>query len=98
VFLAAHAGDHAIYPDCRAEFTEAMSRAASLGTYAEVKIVAPYSQMSKRDIAKLGRRLEVDFAQTYSCYKGGELHCGTCGTCTERREALQGFDPTEYLR
>ena len=96
VLLANHGGDHAIYPDCRPEFIEAFDRAARAGTYNGVRIVSPYCDLTKRDIALRGRALGIDYARTWSCYKGGEKHCGRCGTCTERKEALAGFDPTEY--
>ena len=96
VLLANHAGDHAIYPDCRPSFIEAFDRAAEKGTYNGVRIVSPYCLLTKRDIALRGKELGVDFSLTYSCYKGGGKHCGRCGTCTERKEALEGFDPTEY--
>jgi len=98
--IAAHAGDHAIYPDCREEFMKSMSDAIRLGTYAEVKVVRPFIGMTKTDIAAHGNELGVDFSQTWSCYLGGQTHCGECGTCVERREAflLAGVpDPTEYL-
>ena len=96
VLLANHAGDHAIYPDCRPSFIEAFDRAAEKGTYNGVRIVSPYCLLTKRDIALRGKELGIDFSLTYSCYKGGEKHCGRCGTCTERKEALEGFDPTDY--
>lgn len=96
IMLANHSGDHAIYPDCRPEFIEGMAAAVEAGTYNGVKVVSPYCNMTKREIALRGRELGVDFSLTYSCYKGGEKHCGRCGTCVERREALEGFDPTEY--
>ena len=96
VLLANHAGDHAIYPDCRPEFIDACDKAAAAGTYNGVRIVSPYCDITKRDIALRGREFGVDFALTYSCYKGGEKHCGVCGTCRERLEALAGFDPTDY--
>ncbi|HSU56594.1 MAG TPA: 7-cyano-7-deazaguanine synthase QueC [Candidatus Dormibacteraeota bacterium] len=97
--IAAHAGDHAIYPDCREAFMKAMSDAVRLGTYAEIEILRPFIGLTKAQIARRGAELGVDFAQTWSCYKGGELHCGACGTCVERREAfiLAGLpDPTIY--
>ena len=97
IMLANHSGDHAIYPDCRPEFIEGMAAAVEAGTYNGVKVVSPYCNLTKREIALRGREIGVDFSLTYSCYKGGEKHCGKCGTCTERREALEGFDPTEYL-
>lgn len=96
IMLANHSGDHAIYPDCRPEFIEGMAAAVEAGTYNGVKVFSPYCNMTKRDIALRGRELGVDFSLTYSCYKGGEKHCGRCGTCVERKEALEGFDPTEY--
>jgi len=96
VLLANHGGDHTIYPDCRPEFIDAFDRAANAGTYNGVRIVSPYCNITKRDIALRGQALGIDYARTYSCYKGGEKHCGRCGTCTERKEALEGFDPTEY--
>ena len=96
VLLANHGGDHAIYPDCRPEFIDAFDRAAEAGTYNGVRVVSPYCNITKRDIALRGRDLGIDYSRTYSCYKGGEKHCGKCGTCTERKEALEGFDTTEY--
>lgn len=98
--IAAHAGDHAIYPDCREAFMTAMADAIRLGTYAGIEILRPFIAMTKGQIARRGHELGVDFARTWSCYKGGAAHCGTCGTCNERREAftLAGLpDPTTYL-
>lgn len=97
--IAAHGGDHAIYPDCREDFMRAMSDAMRLGTYAAVTLLRPFIQMNKGQIAAEGARLGVDFAQTWSCYKGGAVHCGKCGTCVERREAFIAAglkDPTLY--
>jgi len=97
--IAAHAGDHAIYPDCREDFMKAMADAIRSGTYAEIRVLRPFIAMTKGQIATRGHALGIDFAQTWSCYKGGQVHCGTCGTCVERREAfmLAGLhDPTEY--
>ena len=97
--IAAHSGDHAIYPDCREAFMKAMSDAIRLGTYAEVEVLRPFIAMSKADITRLGHTLGVDFATTWSCYKGQEIHCGNCGTCVERREAFEKAglpDPTVY--
>ena len=99
VMIANHSGDQAIYPDCRAGFVDAMSRAMQEGTYDGVTIIAPYTNISKNDIASRGKNLGVDYAKTYSCYKGGEKHCGKCGTCVERKEALAAAgieDPTQY--
>lgn len=99
VVIAAHAGDHAIYPDCREEFLEPMARAIREGTYARIELLRPFVSMDKAAIVRRGAELGVDFAQTWSCYKGGEIHCGACGTCVERREAFQlagVLDPTVY--
>ena len=99
VLIANHGGDHAIYPDCRPSFINAMDAAMRAGTYVNVEIVAPYTHLSKADIVKRGTQLGVDYGETYSCYRGGEHHCGTCGTCSERREAFREAgipDPTVY--
>ena len=97
VMMANHGGDHAIYPDCTEEFTEAFDSAVKAGTTNGVRLLSPYCNLTKRDIALRGRALGVDYSLTWSCYRGGETHCGRCTTCTERKEALEGFDPTEYL-
>ena len=89
VMIANHYGDHAIYPDCRAGFIDAMSEAMRNGTYDGITIIAPYTSVSKTEIALHGKRLGIDYSETYSCYKGGEKHCGKCGTCRERIEALR---------
>ena len=99
VMIANHAGDHTIYPDCRKSFIDAMSMAMQHGTYEGIEVFAPYTTLSKTDIARHGKALGVDYAMTYSCYKGGEKHCGKCGTCRERMEALREAgipDPTPY--
>ena len=96
VLLANHSGDHAIYPDCRPDFIDAFSAAVKAGTYEGIKVVSPYCNITKRDIALRGKAIGLDYSLTYSCYKGGEKHCGKCGTCVERKEALAGFDPTVY--
>lgn len=99
VMIANHAGDHAIYPDCRFDFIVAMSDAMKSGTYEEIQIVAPYTNITKTDIARHGKDIGLDYRETWSCYKGGEKHCGKCGTCVERKEALRDAgieDLTEY--
>lgn len=99
LMMANHGGDHAIYPDCRAGFVDAMSKAISEGTYDHITIDAPYTDITKTDIARRGAGLGIDYSHTYSCYKGGAKHCGRCGTCTERRQAFADAgipDPTEY--
>ena len=100
IFIANHGGDHTIYPDCRPEFIQAIDNAAQAGTYENVRIEAPYTNITKADIVKRGSALGIHYEDTWSCYKGGDIHCGKCGTCTERKEAfeLAGVqDPTEYI-
>lgn len=96
VLIANHAGDHTIYPDCRPGFISAIDNAAREGTFAGIRIFSPFCDITKRDIALLGKEMEVPFEHTYSCYEGRPRHCGVCGTCNERKEALEGFDPTDY--
>lgn len=99
VMIANHGGDHAIYPDCRPEFISAMSSATSAGSYNGVTVIAPYTSITKGDIARRGKELGIDYTETWSCYKGGDKHCGKCGTCVERKEALRDAgieDFTEY--
>lgn len=99
VCYAAHSGDHAIYPDCREEFTAGMDHVMQLADWHLVKLDRPFVAMTKADVAKRGAELGVPFEETWSCYKGLDLHCGRCGTCVERREAfhLAGvIDPTSY--
>ena len=99
VMMANHGGDHTIYPDCRPEFVDAFNQAARAGTFVGVGLLSPYTHMTKADIARRGRELGIDYAETWSCYKGGDRHCGKCGTCVERREAMKEAgidDPTEY--
>lgn len=101
VALAVHGGDHFIYPDCRPGFIDAFQTMQNhaLEGYADIKLLAPYVHASKADIVIDGAKYGTPFAATWSCYKGGEHHCGRCGTCVERREAfhLAGIeDPTLY--
>jgi 7-cyano-7-deazaguanine synthase len=99
VAYAAHTGDHTIYPDCRPEFALAMDHALGLADWHRMTLHCPYLTLSKAQIVARGAELRVDFAATWSCYEGGDLHCGRCGTCYERREAFQlaGVpDPTKY--
>ena len=100
IAIAAHAGDHTIYPDCREDFLSPMSEAMKKGTYAKIKLLRPFVSMDKTAIVRRGADLKVDYARTWSCYKGGILHCGACGTCIERREAFLNAgvaDPTSYV-
>ena len=93
VFIANHGGD------CRPEFISAMCEATKAGSYNNVMISAPYTNITKADIARKGKELGIDYTETWSCYKGGEKHCGKCGTCVERKEALKDAgitDNTQY--
>lgn len=97
--LGNHAGDHAIYPDCTPEFIDGITKAINKGTQKNIEVISPFCNITKTDIVKIGKDLGVDFSLTYSCYKGGEKHCGKCGTCTERKEAFmlaKVEDNTEY--
>lgn len=99
IFIANHGGDHIIYPDCRPDFIEAINKASVAGTYEGITVEAPYTNLTKADIARKGKLLGIDYSETWSCYKGKEKHCGKCGTCIERKEALllAGVeDKTEY--
>lgn len=99
VAYGAHSGDHAIYPDCRPEFADALDQAAQLCDWRGIKLLRPFVDLDKGDIARRGAELNVPFAMTWTCYKGNEKHCGKCGACTERREAFAKHgldDPTVY--
>lgn len=101
IAFAAHAGDHAIYPDCRPRFVLAVENALHMGNDKQLGVMAPFIGISKGDIVKQGDRIGIRdiMAMTWSCYEGGEAHCGECGTCVERREAFQQAnipDPTVY--
>ena len=99
VTYAAHAGDHTIYPDCRQEFVDALGVAIGLADWHSVELLAPFASITKADIVTCGDIAKVPWTETWTCYKGGNVHCGTCGTCVERREAfvIAGVhDPTEY--
>lgn len=103
VATGVHAGDHFIYPDCRPEFFNpfavAMEAANDGFTVDGFRLEAPFISMTKADIAAYGSSIGVDYAITWSCYKGGDIHCGRCGTCVERIEAFLDagvHDPTDY--
>lgn len=99
IILGNHSGDHAIYPDCRADFIKGMKEAISKGTEKNIEVLSPFCDVSKSDIVAIGDAFGVDFSLTYSCYNGKEKHCGKCGTCVERKEAFDladVVDPTEY--
>lgn len=99
VWIGAHAGDHAIYPDCRPEFLSAMGEAIQLGTDHKVRLKAPFAKMKKCDIVARGAVYDVDYSLTRTCYKHQVVACGKCGSCQERLEAFQIVgveDPIEY--
>jgi len=101
IAIAIHAGDHFIYPDCRPEFAELFDRMEqkAMEGVANIKLLTPFVTITKADIARHAGTLHVPIAETWSCYKGGEIHCGRCGTCVERREAFALAavdDPTIY--
>ncbi|MGI5213815.1 7-cyano-7-deazaguanine synthase QueC [Plantactinospora sp. CA-290183] len=103
VVFGAHAGDHAIYPDCRPAFVRKYSAMVLAGNQgflpAGFRVLAPFIDATKADIVTIGAELGVPFEDTWSCYLGDEVHCGRCGTCVERREAFHLAcipDPTEY--
>jgi len=99
VAYAAHGGDHALYPDCRPEFVKSVGETIELGTGGAVELITPFIDWTKADIVSLGLKLGVPYGLTWSCYKGGDKHCGRCGTCIERREAFEVLglgDPWEY--
>ena len=99
VMMANHGGDHTIYPDCRPEFVDAFDKTAQAGTFNGVRLLSPYCNMTKGQIAARGKELGIDYSKTWSCYRGGDKHCGKCGTCVERQEALAEAgipDPTDY--
>lgn len=102
LYFGAHAEDSEnwAYPDCTPEFIGAMSNAIYIGTYRSVRVLAPYAYSSKTTIIREGTELGVPYADTWSCYKGLEHHCGTCPTCIARKEAFREAgvkDPTKYL-
>jgi 7-cyano-7-deazaguanine synthase len=99
VAYAAHGGDHEVYPDCRPEFADAMDRALQLCDWHSVRLHQPFVNKSKAEVVSMGASLNVPFEFTWSCYLGGSIHCGQCGTCDERRKAFEiaGVpDPTRY--
>lgn len=99
VAYGAHAGDHAIYPDCREAFVESMRNTAALCDWHGIEIHVPYLHMDKADILRVGDKLRLDYAHSWTCYAGGEKACGKCGSCRERLEAFEMIgrdDPLEY--
>jgi 7-cyano-7-deazaguanine synthase len=100
VAYGAHAGDHAIYPDCRPEFATALAAAVALCDYGPPLLLSPFINYTKAEICRMGIDMGVNFSQTWTCYNGGEISCGRCGTCVERLEAFSlagGEDPLPYI-
>lgn len=102
VFFGAHHSDRGVYPDCRREFVESFQDSERLATdNPGLNVNAPFVDMDKSQIVYLGAELGVPFKDTWSCYKGGQVHCGVCSSCRERKRAFleSGVrDPTEYER
>jgi 7-cyano-7-deazaguanine synthase len=97
VYYGAHAGDHAIYPDCRPEFLEKMNDVAAIANYEAVNIYAPYLDGNKETILEDGFAMGVDYADTWTCYNGRDKACGKCGACQERLEAFKAVGRTDPL-
>lgn len=99
VWYGAHAGDHAIYPDCRPEFVDAMAKASLLANFEPIAVVAPYLNHDKIEILRDGLSMGLDYSNTWTCYNGREKACGKCGSCVERLEAFainNASDPLDY--
>ena len=88
LYYGAHSGDHAIYPDCRADFVTAMQQALGLCDWQKIDLQVPFLHLDKPEIVRRGAALGVDFGQTWTCYTGGDMPCGECGSCFERSEAF----------
>lgn len=99
IAYAAHGGDHAIYPDCRPEFADALDKVVRISDWHKVVLERPFVNFNKTEIVRLGAKLGAPLDLTWSCYNGGNVHCGRCSTCLERREAFRAAgvpDPTIY--
>lgn len=97
VYFGAHAGDHAIYPDCRLPFVEAMNDTLQLGNYDQVTVHAPFIDLTKTDIARVGLDLGLDYTNAWTCYNGRHKACGKCGACVERKEAIAISGATDNM-
>lgn len=97
VYFGAHSGDHAIYPDCRLPFVEAMNDTLQLGNYDRVTVHAPFLDLTKTDIAHIGKNLGIDYTNAWTCYNGRLKACGKCGACVERREAIRDSGATDHM-
>jgi len=108
VATGVHAGDHAQYPDCREEFIQSCWNTIDIANEGFIsrrfQLMTPFLSLTKADIAHEAFRLDVQPARTWSCYKGSLQHCGRCGTCVERLEAIadvheapEDWDQTRYI-
>jgi 7-cyano-7-deazaguanine synthase len=99
IFYGAHSGDHVIYPDCRPEFVKEIQDVLKICDYISIDLEAPYLNLTKGDILRIGLNLGVNYSLTWTCYNGREKACGKCGSCTERLEAFEQNkekDPIKY--
>ena len=101
VAFGAHAGVHTNYPDCKPVFADAMNAAAMVCDWDPICVYSPFIEFTKADIVRRGIELSVPFEKTWSCYRGGEFHCGSCSTCQDRIAAFEqcgARDPVKYLQ
>jgi len=98
IALGIHAGDHAIYPDCRAEFLGALREVFKINNYKPINVLAPFLHYSKAQIVKIGLKLGVDYSLTHTCYNGKEIACGKCGSCQERLEAFAKNKTKDFIK
>lgn len=99
VYYGAQAQDAYGYWDCTHAFLSRINDVLALNRRQPVRVHAPFLEMRKSSILRLGLELGVDFSRTWSCYRGGTLACGTCPTCVERLRAfraLEVHDPLHY--
>lgn len=100
VAYGAHKNDFAVYPDCRPVFVEALGKAINYADNAKIELLAPFVELSKGDIVSIGAALKTPLEMTYSCYLGGDIHCGACSTCRDRKDAFHEAgikDETKYV-
>ena len=113
IWYGAHSGDHAIYPDCRPQFVEAMQSVLAICDYNAIELIVPFIHDDKTGILKWGSNLGLDYSKTWTCYDPQQSQetmgdddrwtakaCGKCGSCTERLEAFRNLgltDPLEYV-
>lgn len=101
IFYGAQGDDAQFYPDCRQEFISAISRAISSGTESKLAVRNPLGSKTKAEVMRMAAELGVPLESTWSCYLNGELHCGRCESCKNRRRAFKEAgirDPTSYAK